>query len=302
MSVPRPTGGAGADRTRAPPRRAAYQAGRVPCRQTARELRLQGDPGAQQDAVLDLCPRGEYIARRENVILLGPSGVGNRRRLPQRSSSRSPNSIRRTTPFTGGPVETMAMLCPARSRFRSRGNRRRGEVEFASSGRWTPRARPRIGTYEDDPYERVKPLRARVGRAPWRHSLRGAGRGASAPPAARPPPRPARHPGRPRLLFRTACRCSPRLSNPGVNASSGVLWFACRRILKSSPSAMQSLHMAFGAARSIKPLTSSKAVICRSPPFPYRRPTHRPCSPPTSPEMPARTTTRVTTASRTTTS
>ena len=34
----------------APPRRAAYQAGPLPRRQTARELRLQGDPGAQQDA------------------------------------------------------------------------------------------------------------------------------------------------------------------------------------------------------------------------------------------------------------
>ena len=29
---------------------AAYQTGRVPCRQTARELRLQGDPEPRQDA------------------------------------------------------------------------------------------------------------------------------------------------------------------------------------------------------------------------------------------------------------
>ena len=44
VAVPRPAGGAGADRPRAPPRRAAYQAGPLPRRQTARELRLQGDP------------------------------------------------------------------------------------------------------------------------------------------------------------------------------------------------------------------------------------------------------------------
>ena len=63
--VPRPTGGAGADRPRAPPRRAAYQAGRVPRRQTTRELRLQGDPRPQQDAGAGSRPRRVHRPPRE---------------------------------------------------------------------------------------------------------------------------------------------------------------------------------------------------------------------------------------------
>ena len=53
------------DRPRAPPRRAAYQAGRVPRRQTARELRLQGDPEPQQDAGAGSRPRRVHRAPRE---------------------------------------------------------------------------------------------------------------------------------------------------------------------------------------------------------------------------------------------
>ena len=54
-------------------RRAAYQAGRVPRRQTSFDFKAI--PGLNKMLVLDLA-RGDYIDRRENVILLGPSGVG----------------------------------------------------------------------------------------------------------------------------------------------------------------------------------------------------------------------------------
>ncbi len=83
-AVPGPAGGAGADRPRAPPRRTAYQAGRVPCRQTARELRLQGDPGAQQDAGAGSRPRRVHRAPRER----NPARPERRRKDPCRSRPR----------------------------------------------------------------------------------------------------------------------------------------------------------------------------------------------------------------------
>ena len=74
--VPRPTGGTGADRPRAPPRRAAYQAGRVPCRQNSSRASTSRRSRRSTRCWCWISPAASTSRAARNVILLGPSGVG----------------------------------------------------------------------------------------------------------------------------------------------------------------------------------------------------------------------------------